>query len=109
MQGSRPSRVSDALPYVGLREASLATRLPLGVAGIMLLVDGAGEADSGLVGLGGRDGRCYAHQPRKQTGLLWCHQRGGQGGGQEFETRKLSGSNQPLFVTQDSRARAQVK
>lgn len=109
-RGSRPSWVSDALPYVGLREAALATRLPLGVHRLVLLVDGAGEADAGLVGLGGRGGRCYAHQPRKQTGLLWCHQRGGQGGVRSSRQGSSGWSEfSRSFVTNTQRARAKVK
>lgn len=63
--------VAAVLPYVGLREASLAAGVALGV---ISLVQGTGEAGAGGVCAlaWGRWSR-YAHQARKQTGLLlWC-------------------------------------
>lgn len=61
-----------ALPYVRVGEAALAA--PVATLGVLLLVQGAGEAGPGGVGALGWGHWCSnAHQSRKQTWLLWCH------------------------------------
>lgn len=68
----------DALPYVGMGEAVLPALSSLGV---LLLVDGTRETCPwGVDTLGGSCWCCYAHQPLKQTGLLWCHHWGSREG-----------------------------
>lgn len=77
-----------ALPYVRMGEAALAAPVP--ALGVLLFVQGTGEAGPGGVSAPGWGGRCsYAHQSRKQTGLLWCHGGWGSGWGERLDTWKL--------------------